>query len=78
VIRVVRAWEHQIRDGREEPGIARRDERPRPQDGVELLELAQSDRRADVVDPVVEAQPCVLEPAARVGPALVAEAAQEA
>ena len=45
-----------------------------PRGSVELLELPEPDRGADVVDPVVEAEPHVLEPAAGVGAALVAQA----
>ena len=54
--------------------VARRDRRSaRVEDPVELLELADADRRADVVDAVVEAEPRVLEPAAAVRAPLVAQ-----
>ena len=61
----------------EEPRVAGRNGRARRENRVELLELPQADRRADVVEPVVEAEPGVLEPPARVGPALVPEAPQQ-
>ena len=50
---------------------------PPGENQVQLLELAQADRRADVVDPVVEAEPRVVEPPAAVGPALVAQALEQ-
>ena len=43
---------------------------------VELLELGDAERRGDVGEPVVEAEPVVVEPAHVDGPALVALAAQ--
>ena len=48
------------------------------QDRVELLELADPERRADVVDAVVVAEPRVIEPAAAVGATLVAHADEPA
>ena len=48
------------------------------EDRLQLLELTQAERCADVVDPVVEAEPRVVEPAAAVRPALVAEALEQA
>ena len=47
------------------------------QDPVELLELAEPDRGPDVVDPVVEPEPGVVEPAAAVGATLVAQALEQ-
>ena len=44
------------------------------EDPVELLELADPERGAHVVDAVVEAEARVVEPAAAVGAALVAQA----
>ena len=49
---------------------------PQPQDLVELLELRDPDRRADVVQAVVEPEPHVVEPAAFVAAALIAQRAQ--
>ncbi len=51
--------------------------RPPRENLVEPLELTEADRRAYVVDPIVESEPGVLEPAARVGATLVPEAAQK-
>ncbi len=61
----------------EELRVARGNVGPRAKDVVELLELADADRGPDVVDPVVESEPCMLEPAAGVGAALVAQASQQ-
>src|SRR5581483_3722117 len=47
-------------------------------DLVELLQLADADGRADVVEAVVVAEPDVLEPSARVPPALVSQRPQQA
>ena len=53
--------------------VRRRDLATRREDPVELLELADPERRRDVVEPVVEAEPPVLQPARRLEPALVAQ-----
>src|SRR5581483_12238910 len=45
---------------------------------VELLELSDADRGADVVEAVVESEPHVLEPPAIVAAALVAQRAEQA
>ena len=61
-------------DVREQLAVAGRRGPAQRQDRVELLELADPERRADVVDAVVEAEPCMVEPATAVGATLVAEA----
>ena len=61
----------------EQLGIACRDLTASGQDPVELLELTHPDRRADAVDPIVEPEPCMVEPAAAVGTALIAQALEE-
>ena len=61
-------------DAGEQLAVARRRRLAQREDRVELLDLAEPERGADVVDPVVEAEPGVVEPAAAVGAALVAEA----
>ena len=43
------------------------------EDPVEPLELPDAERGGDVVEPVVEAEPAVLEPARRLEPSLVAQ-----
>src|SRR5205807_6251487 len=48
------------------------------EDRVQLLELPDPDRRGDLVEAVVVAEPRVLEPAAAVRPALVGERLEEA
>src|SRR5262249_57659623 len=58
---------------REELRVARRDLASAGEDAVELLELSDAERRRDVVEPVVEAEAPVLEPARRLEAALVAQ-----
>ena len=61
-------------DAGEQLAVAGRGGLAHGEDPVELLELADPERGADVVDAVVEAEPRVVEPAAAVGAALVAQA----
>ena len=63
-------------DVAEQRVVARGDRGARGEDLVEPLDLADADRRRHVVEPVVEAQPVVLEPVAGVGAPLVGEALQ--
>jgi hypothetical protein len=75
---VVRARKQQPVDVPEEPRVPGRRLSPRLEDRVELLQLADPDRGANVVDPVVEPQPRVLQPPSPVGAALVPEAREQA
>ena len=61
-------------DAGEQLSIAGRGGLAHGEDPVELLELADPERSAHVVDSVVEAEASVVEPAAAVGAALVAQA----
>ena len=61
-------------DVREQLRVAARGRASQRQDRLQLLELADPERGPDVVDPVVEAEPRVVEPAAAVGTTLVAQA----
>ena len=72
MVGVVRQRQLDVEAG-EQLGVARGDLAPRVEDAVELLELPDPERRRDVVEPVVEAEPAVLEPARRLEPALVAQ-----
>ena len=74
---VVGARQLEAVDVLEQPPVARRRVAPPRQDRVELLQLADADRGPDVVDAVVEPEPCVLEPAAAVRAALVAKACEQ-
>jgi hypothetical protein len=78
VIDVVGARQLQARNVDQQRRVPGGDRGSRLENGVELLELSEPDRGADVVDAVVEAEPRVLEPAAGVGAALVAQAPQKA
>ncbi len=78
MVGVVGARELETVDATEQRAVALRDRASCLEDGAELLELADADRGADVVDPVVETKSGVLEPAPRVGAALVTEASQQA
>ena len=51
--------------------VDRGDTTPRGEDPVELLELADAERRREVVEPVVVTKPSVLQPARGLEPALV-------
>ena len=59
---------------REQLCVARRGRLAQGENRVELLELTDSEGGADIVDAVVEPEPRVVEPAAAVGAALVAQA----
>ncbi len=65
-------------DAGEQLAVARRRGLAKREDRVELLDLAEPERGPDVVDPVVEAEAGVVEPAAAVGAALVAQADERA
>ena len=58
---------------REQLRVALGDRPPRLEDPVELLELADPERRRDVVEAIVVTEPPVLEPARRLEPPLVAQ-----
>ena len=77
VRRVVRERRLDTVDPGQELRVPRRDSVPALQDLVELVELRDPDRRADVVEAVVVAEPRVLQPSAVVGAALVPEALQQ-
>ncbi len=64
-------------DVAQELAVPRRDLAPQAQDLVELLELPDPERRAHIVEAVVEAEPHVLEPAAVVAATLVAQRPQQ-
>ncbi len=74
---VVRAGKFESLDAVQELRVAVSDGGPSREDLVELFELSEADRRTNVVDPIVEPESRVLEPAARVGATLVPEAAQK-
>ena len=78
VLGVVRAGSIDAFDAVEQALVPRSDSCARLEYSGKLLELADPDRRADVVDAVVEAEPRVLEPAAAVGATLVAKALEQA
>ena len=77
VIRVVVAGELEPLDVCEQLAVARRRGAPKVEDLGKLLELPDADRGADVVDPVVEPEPRVLEPPSAVRASLVPEADEE-
>jgi hypothetical protein len=64
-------------DVRQQLGVPLRGLAAKREDRLQLLHLRDAERGAQVVEPVVEAQPRVLEPAAAVGAALVAQRAQQ-
>ena len=72
MVGVVRQRKLDVEAG-EQLGVALGDLAASLEDAVEPLELADSERGRDVVEPVVEAEPAMLEPAAAVEAALVAE-----
>ena len=57
----------------EELRVPRRDLATRGEDAVELLELADAERRREVVEAIVETEPAVLQPARGLEPTLVAQ-----
>ena len=61
---------------REKLAVPRRDLAPQPQDLVEALELPDAERRAHIVESVIEAEPDVLEPTAVVAASLITERPQ--
>ena len=77
MVGVVGAGELDTRHVREKRRIAGSGGAAALEDLRELLELGEADRCAHVVEPVVEAETSVLEPAAGIGASLVAEAAEE-
>src|SRR5436190_1605762 len=77
VVGVVGAGELDTRHVREKRPIAGSGGAAALEDLRELLKLGEADRCAHVVEPVVEAETSVLEPAAGIGASLVAEAAEE-
>ena len=74
VLVVVGARQLEPGDVTEQLRVAAGDLTPRGEDRVELLELPEPDRGLDVREPVVEAEPRVVEPAAGIRAALVAQA----
>jgi hypothetical protein len=72
VIRVVGKRRLDV-DNRQELAVAVRDLPAPREDPVELLELADAERRREIVEAVVEPQAAVLEPARRLEPPLVAQ-----
>ena len=71
-------WLDAVDARRAAPRSAQRPPAREREDRVELLELGDADRGGDVVEAVVVAEPRVLEPAARVGAALVARGSSAA
>ena len=61
----------------QELAVPSRNLAPQRQDLVELLELADPERGTHVVEPVVEAEPHVLEPPTLVAASLVAQRPQQ-
>ena len=68
----VGAGQPEALDARQRLRVERRDPRPRGEQLVEPLQLSDAERAGEVVEPVVEAQPVVVEPAHVGRPALVA------
>ncbi len=77
MVDVVRARELNAGEPAEQFGVAAGNAGAQREDLVELFELADPDRSVNVIEPVVEAESRMLEPAAVIGAPLIAERAQQ-